>query len=83
MKTKEKKFLSQVALAVFVTFSGVTAEAREKVSLNLGWKYQLGIIENAQSVAFNDKGWQMVNFPHNILDNSNKSCSFASEIKKV
>lgn len=27
MKTKEKKFLSQVALAVFVTFSGVTAEA--------------------------------------------------------
>ena len=28
MKTKEKKFLSQVALAVFVTFSGVTAEAR-------------------------------------------------------
>lgn len=45
MKTKEKKFLSQVALAVFVTFSGVTAETREKVSLNLGWKYQSGIIE--------------------------------------
>ena len=64
MKTKEKKFLSQVALAMFVTFSGVTADAREKVSLNLGWKYQAGIIENAQSVGFNDKGWQIVNLPH-------------------
>lgn len=58
MKTKEKKFLSQVALVVFVTFSGVTA------------KYDhLEVI--------------FVCFPHNILDNSNKSCSFASEIKKV
>ena len=64
MKTKEKKFLSQFALAVLVTFSGVTADAREKVSLNLGWKYQAGIIENAQSVGFNDKGWQIVNLPH-------------------
>ena len=64
MKTKEKKFLSQVALAMFVTFSGVTADAREKVSLNLGWKYQAGIIGNAQSVGFNDKGWQIVNLPH-------------------
>ena len=64
MKTKEKRFLSQVALAMFVTFSGVTADAREKVSLNLGWKYQAGIIGNAQSVGFNDKGWQIVNLPH-------------------
>ena len=64
MKTKEKKFLSQFVLAVLVTFSGVTAEAREKVSLNLGWKYHSGIIENAQSVGFNDKGWQIVNLPH-------------------
>lgn len=64
MVTIKNTFLTFWALALCGIFMSMSAEAREKKSLNLGWKYQEGIVENAQSVGFNDKGWQTVNLPH-------------------
>lgn len=64
METIRRNFMSHAAIAMFLTFSCVMANAREKKNINLGWKYQAGVIENAQAVDFNDKGWQVVDLPH-------------------
>jgi len=62
--TIKKTFLSFVALTLFGVFAQTSVAARKKKSLNLGWKFQSGIVENAQAVNFNDQAWQVVNLPH-------------------
>ena len=49
---------------VMVLLCSPITMAREKININLGWKYQSGSIEQAQDVHFNDKDWQVVNLPH-------------------
>lgn len=39
-------------------------QARDKVNINLGWKYQKGELPGAEAPTFDDVKWQTVNLPH-------------------
>lgn len=40
------------------------AVAREKIRINLGWKYCQGIMPDAQRLEFDDSSWETVDLPH-------------------
>ncbi|MDR3188850.1 MAG: DUF4982 domain-containing protein [Prevotellaceae bacterium] len=39
---------------------------REEISLNFGWKFQLGNADGAKSIAFDDSGWRDIDLPHDF-----------------
>lgn len=42
----------------------VVAEAREKININLGWKFIREAVEGAQAPEYDDGRWQTVDLPH-------------------
>ncbi len=52
------------ALSAFLSVQ--QTDAREKLNINLDWKYKSGVVDQAQNVQFNDKDWQVVNLPHDV-----------------
>ena len=46
---------------------GMTASAqRVSESLNFGWRFHSGDVENAQQLQFNDAGWRQIDLPHDF-----------------
>ena len=56
---KRKTLSLLIALAAVVA-----AQAREKININLGWKFIREAIEGAQAPEYNDAKWQTVDLPH-------------------
>lgn len=56
------KKLSLTLPLLLATFLTVTA--REKININLNWKYQKGDMSEAETVNYDDSKWQKVNLPH-------------------
>lgn len=48
---------------LLLTFS-LSALAREHISFNNNWKFQLGEVPNAMVKEFDDSGWRTLNLPH-------------------
>ena len=42
------------------------ADGREVVSLDFGWRFHLGDVENGEAVALDDGSWRMVDVPHDF-----------------
>ena len=61
MKTGSLR-LTIILVASIIIASG--AKAREIITLQTGWKFTKGNIENAAQPNFDDTGWQNVNIPH-------------------
>lgn len=59
MNMKRKTLSLLIALAAVVA-----AQAREKININLGWKFIREAIEGAQAPEYNDAKWQTVDLPH-------------------
>jgi beta-galactosidase len=43
---------------------GVAASPRETISLDAGWRFQLGDVPGAKSPTFNDSAWRVLDLPH-------------------
>ena len=56
--------------ALFALFmilcGGMSVHARNVVSLNFGWKFHAGDLNDAQQVQLDDRGWTMINLPHDF-----------------
>lgn len=59
MNMKRKTLSLLIALAAVVA-----TQAREKININLGWKFIRETIEGAQAPEYNDAKWQTVDLPH-------------------
>ena len=59
---KHKKLL--LATAFFLGCVCTTFAQRSEQTLEKGWKFTKGDIENAQAVGFNDDKWEEVTVPH-------------------
>ena len=55
------------ALLVIAACFGVSAQARDKISLNQGWKFIRQDVPAAVEAAFDDSEWQTVNLPHDAV----------------
>lgn len=52
-------------LSLLIALAAVVAtQAREKININLGWKFIRETIEGAQAPEYNDAKWQTVDLPH-------------------
>ena len=51
-----------------VTLMGVASVSAQRSveTLNFGWRFQAGDIENGEAVGLNDEGWRVVNVPHDF-----------------
>lgn len=58
-----KLFCPTLLLTILVAFA-IGASARTKSSLNTGWKFFKGDVENAKQPGFDDSSWQRINIPH-------------------
>ena len=56
-----KTFLALVMIGV-----GSTMAQRSVESLNFGWRFQAGDVENGAAVGLNDESWRVVNVPHDF-----------------
>ena len=49
---------------VFAAWTLTATAQRTETLLQEGWRFHLGDAENAQSIGFNDKDWEIVTIPH-------------------
>ena len=56
--------LAMICLLFTVFLQPFTGYSREVITLQTGWKFAKGNIENAAQVNFNDTKWQDVMVPH-------------------
>lgn len=61
---KLKKTIVLTLLGVFFSATLSTAQTRKVITLDTGWKFAKGNLENASAVNFNDSHWQTVSVPH-------------------
>ncbi len=56
----------RLILVGFLLLASATqaADVRTVKNLNFGWKFHAGDLQGAETVSFNDKGWQEINVPH-------------------
>lgn len=57
--------LMTVIMLSFITLN-TNAGVRHEESLNFGWRFAYGDVENAESVTFDDSEWSKVNLPHDF-----------------
>ncbi|MBG7612710.1 DUF4982 domain-containing protein [Polaribacter sp. BAL334] len=57
-------FKSIAILFLSVLSLSFQAQTRKVITLKENWKFQKGIIENAQNITFDDAKWQKVSVPH-------------------
>ncbi len=64
---KPDKYLFLIFL-IFIIHSSIHAQDieqnRNRLLMDFNWKFQLGEINDAQDVSFNDAGWHTINLPH-------------------
>ena len=53
-----------LGMMLFSSLMPSLVSAREKLSINLGWKYHSGDIANAAAPTFDDASWQSLDLPH-------------------
>ena len=53
-----------LGMMLFSSLMPSLVSAREKLSINLGWKYHSGDIANAAAPDFDDASWQSLDLPH-------------------
>lgn len=62
--------MKRIALILFAVVSCLPMMAGEGPrivsSLNFGWRFHAGDVAGAETVGFNDKGWQIINVPHDF-----------------
>lgn len=59
------KRIALILLAVMVIVPMTAADSQRIVqTLNFGWRFHAGDVAGAESVSFNDSGWQTVDVPH-------------------
>ena len=51
---------------IMILCGGMSVLARNVVSLNFGWKFHAGDLNDAQQVQLDDRGWTMINLPHDF-----------------
>ena len=61
---KPLNFLKRLTFAAALCVLAVSVDARETITLQAGWKFAKGNIEDAMQVNFNDDRWQDVMVPH-------------------
>ncbi|MDE6023726.1 MAG: glycoside hydrolase family 2 protein [Muribaculaceae bacterium] len=52
--------------ATVIAATSLSAVSQETVNLNFGWKFNPGINPGAESVTFDESGWQTVDLPHDF-----------------
>ena len=60
-----KKRMCLMGMLLAVCMSAM-ADGREVVSLDFGWRFHLGDVENGEAVALDDGSWRMVDVPHDF-----------------
>ncbi len=63
MYNKPKTTFAAIILAALIVIS-INVQAREKTTLQSGWKFTKGNFENASQPGFDDSKWQSVTIPH-------------------
>ena len=64
-KTIQNRFILAAAIAFLSAFSPITyAFSREKINIDLGWKFIRAEVEGAEASGFDDSEWQTVDLPH-------------------
>ena len=59
--------INRFALCVFVSLCSVNTFAQRTVnSLDFGWKFQAGDVQNGAAVNLDDSNWRTVNLPHDF-----------------
>lgn len=53
-----------------ILIGSIAIHAREKININLDWKYQKGQLSGAETCSFDDTKWQSVNLPHDAMVHS-------------
>lgn len=58
------KFYHYIIIAVLLMAGLQGVSARDKYNFNMDWLFQLGDLQNGQSIKLNDTRWKAVNLPH-------------------
>lgn len=62
---QDRLFMARLLFLMFLTFGlFLTAAARQIIPFNEGWKFSLGGPDGAESITFDDRGWEEVRLPH-------------------
>ena len=56
--------MKRLWLLIFAAWALAATAQRTETLLQEGWRFHLGDAENAQSIEFNDKDWEIVTIPH-------------------
>lgn len=54
----------QIIAALMLLLVGLSMQAREKLNINLGWKFIREDVAGAETPQFDDRKWQTVDLPH-------------------
>lgn len=62
--TRKISLFTILFFGVFLISTHVSAQSRQRLSMDLGWKFKLGDSHGAEKTNYDDKNWRTLNLPH-------------------
>ena len=62
--------IKKFSICGFILLLAIAGNATNRVveNFNFGWKFHLGEIASGESTNLDDKSWQMVDLPHDLIN---------------